>query len=263
MIVVLGDFMVDRDLHFRTMRKSPDDDCPIVIRESTAQRPGGAGAVVEMIRGMGEEWIAIGEDDKPKCIKRRYFVDGRQVFREDTEFTHAITDALAAELVEQIPLDALVLIADYAKGLITDYLWRQLIERHDRVIVDPSRSRPLAWYHGAMGILPNRVEARVSSLSEAIERCHELRQIFQRVCIKLDRDGMIISSDGYGCHIAAECPEPLDVTGCGDMCLAAIGVGLTRGMSWLDACRFANHMAGLKCRQHGATAVPCDFTVPV
>lgn len=253
MIAVVGDFIRDVDLFFETVRPSPEGDWPIVRAVGVQERPGGAGAVVAMVRGLGEQVIGLGESAKSRCVKRRHFVDGRQVFREDIDFTHQIADSQAKELVEQIPSDALVLVADYGKGVITPAMWKTLIERHTQIIVDPSRSRSADFYRGALGFVPNRIEAGVDSISEATERCHELRQHFPRVCVKLDRDGMIVSSaDGCG-HIPATCLEPVDVCGCGDQVLAAIGVGLVHGMSWKNACVFANDLAGRKCMQHGAT----------
>lgn len=50
----------------------------------------------------------------------------------------------------------------------------------------------------------------------------------------------------------------VDSCGAGDMVLAAIGVGLARGMDWLTACTFANLAAGVKCGKAGAVPVTMD-----
>lgn len=255
MIVVLGDFMRDIDLHFETVRQSPEGQWPVVRAVGMQERPGGAGAVVSMVRGLGVKVVGLCDVNKPQCVKRRHFVNGKQLFREDQDHAIAISSESACNLIDQIPNGALVLVADYGKGIVTDALWSYLVAGHSHIIVDPARTRSLDFYRGAMAIVPNRNEAGVTSLSEAITRCHELRQHFARVCVKLDRDGMIFSSREGGGHIPSKCSNLVDVCGAGDMVLAALGVGLLRGMSWKHACEFANALASRKCSQHGATPV--------
>lgn len=256
MLVILGDYMIDRDIWLQTVRQSPECDAPIVRKVRDESRPGGAGAVSMMAHGLGAEVVDLGASIKAECIKNRHFLDGQQVYRLDEDHTTPITPRQAWDLVEQIPAEAdIVLVADYGKGIVTDALWKALKTRTLRLIVDPSRDRPLDWYQGAYAIVPNRKEASVNSVNEAISLCHEIRRSCPCVCIKLDREGMVANGQGRGEHILAAFETATDVTGAGDMVLAAVGAGLEQGMDWLDACRFANQMAGLKCQQHGATPV--------
>ena len=257
MIAVIGDYMEDQDILYETVRRSPEGDFPIVKYLGSETRPGGAGAVVAMIRGLGDDATAV-FSDKRICIKQRTFIDGQQVFRADFDETGPISDAEARTLVDRIPPEAIVLVADYGKGTVTDALWEMLRERCETIIVDPSRQRQLSYYAGATGIVPNRAEARVDSVAQAISRAEQLRDIYWLVCVKLDRDGMVVASPSGHDYLPAECPDPVDVCGAGDMVLAGIGVGLLRGMSWFEACRFANTLAGLKCLQRGATPLNLD-----
>jgi bifunctional ADP-heptose synthase (sugar kinase/adenylyltransferase) len=253
MITVIGDWMRDVDLFYRIARASPEGPWPVVHQIGQAIRPGGAGAVARMVAAMGVPVTAAGVLSKPVSVKRRLFVNHSQIIRIDDDMVQDITSTQAAQIARSIVTD-IVLVADYGKGMITSALWDVLKYSGKRLIVDPSRARPLAWYAGAYAIVPNRSESRVGhSLSQAIGRCRELKEIFPNVCIKLDRDGMIASGGARSQHISAECHDPTDVCGAGDMVLAALGVGMARGLDWIDACKFANAMAGAKCRRHGAS----------
>jgi len=272
-IVVIGDFMKDQDEFYTSVRKSPEGEWPVVVKDRMEIRSGGAGAVVEMIRGLGwpESHITMFGHYRARCLRRRVYVDGKQVFREDQDQIYPLWSGYADRIISELPADyparaSLILVADYGKGMITDYLWRRLVDTGIPIIVDPARNKPLESYHGAQGICPNRVEAGVSSLSEATVRFHELLRLYPFVCLKLDRDGMIAGRrGGPSRHILAECLKPVDVCGAGDMVLAAIGVLWSFGADWVDACSGANHLAGRKCGQVGATPVdnPISLGEPV
>jgi D-beta-D-heptose 7-phosphate kinase/D-beta-D-heptose 1-phosphate adenosyltransferase len=248
---VLGDYIDDLDVWHETLRQSPEGSWPVVREVRRESRDGGAGAVAAMVEGLGATVHRLG-DVKRRCRKQRLFVDGRQVMRIDDDDCNPISDSEAARIVASIPRGSLVLVADYGKGVVQPMLWRMLCGKA-RVIVDPSRHRPRSWYRGAWGYLPNRKEAGVPCVRSAIAACDSLRSIYEHVAIKLDAEGMV--ADGE--YLPACClpGEVVDVCGAGDMVLAAVGVAVSRGQSWIEACRFANEMAGLKCRQHGATAV--------
>lgn len=262
MLVVIGDVLIDHDIVLKTTRSSPEGHWPICEVEKQESRPGGAGAVCEMVKGLGGHAVLFGSK-KDNSLKTRYFLDGKQVFRVDKDNCKPLDPLHEDRLLELVPrhfsnLDY-VLVADYGKGVITDKLWRGLLGTGLKIIVDPARNKPLDWYRGAYALCPNRAEAGgCKTLSEAIAVSRRIRQHYPRLCLKLDHDGMIAAGDGQSAHIAAkEFPAtfPLDVCGAGDMVLAALGVALTHGRDWLSACTFANDMAGRKCLQHGATPV--------
>jgi D-beta-D-heptose 7-phosphate kinase/D-beta-D-heptose 1-phosphate adenosyltransferase len=58
-----------------------------------------------------------------------------------------------------------------------------------------------------------------------------------------------------GALIPARPRLAVDVTGCGDMVLAALGVCVAAGMDWQEACTVANAAAGLKVERRGAVPV--------
>jgi bifunctional ADP-heptose synthase (sugar kinase/adenylyltransferase) len=247
----LGDFIDDTDVWHETLRQSPEGPWPVVRELRRESREGGAGAVAAMVEGLGAEVLRLG-DVKRRCRKQRMFVDGRQVMRIDDDDCTPISDETGASIVASVPRGSLVLVADYGKGVVQPMLWRMLCAKA-RVIVDPSRHRPRSWYRGAWGYLPNRKEAGVPCVRAAIAACDSLQSVYEHVAIKMDAEGMV--ADGE--YMPAACPaeEVVDVCGAGDACLAAIGVGISLGLPWLEACKFANTVAGAKCAQHGATPV--------
>ena len=261
-IAVVGDYMIDIDDFYTSIRSSPENpNIPIVSASKfQSSRAGGTGAVVKMIEGMCGFGIAlpIAERIKPRCIKTRIYVDKKQLFRIDDDMTFDISLSAIEIIIKEIPIDCeIIIVSDYGKGVVTNDLWQQLLTLGKKIIVDPSRLRQPQWYQGAWGIVPNRVEAGgyLQTIQDAINRCKQLQNHFPNVCLKIGSDGMIAN----GQHIPAEKIDCIDVCGAGDMVTAAIAVGISRDLSWIDACRYANHMAALKCQQRGATPVEKRF----
>lgn len=258
-IVVIGDYMLDIDRHLRTTKIAPDHNVPVCQLVSEEVRPGGAGAVVEMLRKLGVDVLAIGENIKQKCVKHRFFIDDKPVFRQDTDFTVEISDSVTDVLVERIPKDVeYILVSDYGKGIVTKTLFKKLKKLDKKIIVDPAISRKLEWYVGAWAIVPNAVEAQIDQrrYSQAFDRTVELLKYYSHVCLKLGQYGMWV---GRQCDKITKV-EPIPITvvdtcGAGDMVLASITLALLEGQTWLEACEFANTMAAQKCTQWGATPV--------
>lgn len=252
-ILVTGDAIMDVDALYRTTaRLSPETGKPIVIRDKETTRPGGANAVAAMVRGLGEPCLT-GFGGKAPSVKTRVKIDGVEQFREDRDNLDHISDATADLIVRQamrLPADGVVLVADYGKGVVTDYLFRQLVATGRRIIVDPSRHLPLDWYRGAWAICPNRAEAdgRLPADILAIG--------FEAVCLKLDKDGLW-ASNGKGCawFNSISKQPPVDPCGAGDIVLASLGVATVRGLDWHSACKYANAAAGVKCGKVGAVPV--------
>lgn len=249
--------MIDHDFFFETVRKSPEGDYPVVklLKETTLA--GGAGAVVNMLNSLGEfSHTAVHSKNQP-CVKRRHFVDGKQLFRWDEDYTSPISTEEAERLVEGVTPHSVVLISDYGKGAITYHLLNCLKKVPGvRIFVDPARNRDLSFYSGVEGIIPNRFEARIQEYATANESIIAAKEIywrlseqFKNICIKLDKHGMLIN--GHWQPVTQR--NIVDVCGAGDMVLAAIGHKILCGNSFDEAAVFANKMAGLVCLQQGAT----------
>lgn len=250
MITIIGDHILDEYVSYRTTSKiSPETGVPILneIPDETMYNEGGSGAVKQMVMALGEFPLYLG---KGNTAKTRITIDGKELYRIDDDVPY--TDSIDLSEIE----DGIVLVADYGKGVVSDDLLARLFKlKGIRIIVDPARGVPIERYEGAFGILPNRVEAGISKTlrqDEAIIEAHafiaKYRKLFRHITVKLDKFGMLCDD----LHFPSTCEQVIDVCGAGDMVLAATGVYLHRGHDWIESCKFANKMAGLKCQQRGA-----------
>lgn len=234
-----------------TVRPSPEGEFPITKYVDQKRMSGGAGLVLDIARGLGAEAIGVGQSVKQHCQKNRAVLDGKVIYRLDFDWSDSIGITEETIILSDIPPDTeYVLLADYGKGIVTERLFKLLTNLY-LVIVDPSSKRELEWYTGAYAIIPNRREANVRCVDEAVEKCNKLSEIFPNVCVKLDVDGMVITTESGCAHIKAhvEPREVVDVCGAGDAVLAAVGAGLLEGRNWEDSCIYGNIIAGEKCKR--------------
>lgn len=248
MIIVLGDAIRDEYVELETVRKCPEGDWPIVREVNRYTQRGGALAVGSMV---GEHTELAG----PFCgiysldqatRKTRVSIDGIMVHRidEDSRSGDVAFSGIHDEYYE-LPPGTIVLIADYGKGAINRSVIETCLALGWKVIVDPHPTQEPSVYHGCWAICPNRAENNQHDfLTDAA---------FPRVCLKLDKDGMVIKDGDITLAILSTIEQPpFDVCCAGDRVLATIGVMMNHGAEWADACIAANYAAGLQCGRRGA-----------
>ena len=199
----------------------------------------------------------------------------QKMFRMDIERRQPASDEIVARLLAVIDakLDAVdvVCLEDYAKGACPPALCRGLIERcRSRgipVLVDPAAITDYSRYAGASLVTPNRSEAELASgrrgglwtdLGDAADIATRLRTAhdFDAVVLTLDRDGAMLA-DATGCvHLPTEARSVYDVTGAGDMVLAALAAARCQGFAGVEGVRLANLAAGIEVELAGAQPVP-------
>lgn len=236
MIIVLGDAIIDEYVELETVRKCPEGDWPIVREVNRYTRHGGALAVKNMVSEHDCE--CRGLFGFTRAVKSRVSVDGTIVHRIDCDKT---SEPVRASLTQC----SVALVADYGKGSISRETIKDCIELGWKVIVDPHPTQDPSVYHGCWAICPNRAENRQHDFLND--------DAFPRVCLKLDKDGMVIK-DGdsiMAIHSTINQP-PYDVCCAGDRVLATIGAMLQSGLDWADSCIAANYAAGLQCGRRGA-----------
>ena len=198
-VLVVGDVMLDRFVHARVSRISPEAPVPVLAIEREATSLGGAGNVARNIASLGGRATLIGgrgEDDAGAHVgellareaaiedalvvledartteKIRYIADQQQVMRADREAPWPdLANAMAlAAAREAIPHHDVLVISDYAKGFLPPVLVRELIAlaaRHGKpVIVDP-KGTAFSQYDGATVITPNRSETGLATGMDA------------------------------------------------------------------------------------------------
>ncbi len=158
-----------------------------------------------------------------------------------------------------------IVISDYAKGVITPHLVKKIIASGKRIIVDP-KSFDFGTYGGSYLLTPNLMEisssAGVRRLPfDTIENvCRKLidKHAIANILVTLGPGGMLlIEKDAPALHIHNKAREVYDVTGAGDTVIAVVSAALAADISLPDACHVANIAAGIVVGKHfTATAKP-------
>lgn len=175
-VLVIGDVMIDRYIHGKVNRISPEAPVPVVLHQSTNDRLGGAANVALNIQAMGATahlCSVIGADqnasfflqmldnnnlidqgilqakDRTTTIKTRVLASNQHLLRIDTEDTHAISISLEDQLIEKVKniLDHqsidVILFQDYNKGVLTPKVISTIIDeaknRQIKTAVDPKK----------------------------------------------------------------------------------------------------------------------------
>jgi len=207
---------------------------------------------------------------KTRFLARRS-AGGQQVLRVDWEDTSPYPEEAGADLwggmLGAMAEADLVVLSDYAKGTLGRPLTRVILEATREagvpVLVDP---KPPAYrrYRGACAVTPNRPEASewvgfpVDSLDAAESAAKKIMEDLgvEAVVLKLDRDGIVLASrvDGVA-HFPIVPREIFDVTGAGDVVIAALAMAIASGAGFPEAVRLANLAAGIEVGRLGVVAV--------
>ncbi len=199
----------------------------------------------------------------------------QKMFRLDVESREAASDEIVERMLEAIDarIDAVdcVCLEDYDKGGCPPALCRALVERCRArgvpLLVDPAAIEDYSRYAGASLITPNRSEAELATnrpggldtdLEAAVTIAIGLREThdFDVVVLTLDRDGAMLATEKGCTHLPTEAKSVYDVTGAGDMVLAALAVAWAHGLRGVEGVRLANLAAGIEVTLTGAQPVP-------
>jgi D-beta-D-heptose 7-phosphate kinase/D-beta-D-heptose 1-phosphate adenosyltransferase len=307
-VIVVGDFMLDEIVSGDAERLSPDAPVPVLQVRSHESRPGGAANVCLDLRALEMEVVALGvtgadaagttlrealetvgvsaegviaDPARPTTIKRS--VVGlaqhrhpQKMFRLDVESREPIgieiEDKLLAALDGALTPGCVVCIEDYAKGVCSERVCREVISRARAagipVLVDPAATDDYTRYSGASAITPNRTEAERATGLPAGDSDEDggwsrlARTLLddldlETVVLTLDRHGALVLEKGdEPAHVPTVARQVYDVTGAGGVVLAMLAAARANGLSWLDATRLANIAAGLEVEVFGATPIP-------
>jgi D-beta-D-heptose 7-phosphate kinase/D-beta-D-heptose 1-phosphate adenosyltransferase len=165
-----------------------------------------------------------------------------------------------------------VLLSDYAKGVLTARVIRNVIEAArnlgKRVIVDP-KSTNFAVYRGATLLTPNRKEFAEASRSRAGTEA-EIAAAARELMLLADCEAMLVTQSEHGMTLVPRQGEPVhvpalpvkvrDVSGAGDTVAAVLAVALAAGADWETALRCANAGAAVAVSKQGtATVLPGEL----
>ncbi|RTL50788.1 MAG: D-glycero-beta-D-manno-heptose-7-phosphate kinase [Bradyrhizobiaceae bacterium] len=299
-VLCVGDVMLDEFIYGEVSRISPEAPAPVIAVQRSEKNVGGAGNVARNIAALGARCIfvsLIGEDDAAKTLKAEFSGEPRiepvlivdflrpttrklrfvsehfstHMLRADWEMAAPAAPAVEAQLIEAIlaalPRADIVLLSDYAKGVLTPHLIRSVIDAATtlgkRVIVDPKNVN-FAVYHGATLLTPNRKEFMEATRSPA-ETQAEIATAAQdamvvagceAMLVTQSEDGMtLVTRSGSTLHVPAYPVKVRDVSGAGDTVVAALAVTLAAGADEETALRMASAAAAVAVGKHGTATV--------
>jgi D-beta-D-heptose 7-phosphate kinase/D-beta-D-heptose 1-phosphate adenosyltransferase len=221
-------------------------------------------------RGVAADHL-VAVDDRPTTVKTRVIAHSQQVTRIDQEMDHDLSDSDTSKVLDVIgdrlgQVDA-VIISDYAKGLLTTNVLREVIDSARRagksVLVDP-KGKDYTRYTGASLLTPNRKEAAEACKLE--ENGHDLIECAGRKLLAdLDITAVLITQGEEGMTLFQRSEEPAhfhalarqvyDVTGAGDTVIATLATAVGSGSDLRMAAKLANIAAGIVVEQVGTTSI--------
>lgn len=285
MILVVGDVIHDQWFGLtETGRRDPATGAEVHRMTSCKMGVGGAGMVAAMTASLGA-WtrfltvapaaalpcemlrnhydVAVRVIDQPGRtipVKTRIPVGTRGV-RLDCEDPSPVSD----ETTEALRVEAALaqvggydwcVVADYGKGVMTPSLARKLVGLYGRrLIVDPAPGRAWGWWSGAGVLKCNAKQAAGRTPPQLCER-YNLRG----AVVTHGAAGASWCFDGVTGQGRGKPTLEVDATGCGDQFLAALAIGLTRGVQFQTAVDTANMIAALQAERETIAPVrPADF----
>ena len=297
-VLVVGDLMLDRFIWGSVHRISPEAPVPVVEikRESTCM--GGAANVsanIKSLRGtpltlgvigkdfegqrLREEFLSLGapvtalveDPQRATTVKTRIIAHHQQVCRADREDKSALSRRTRERVVREfrrlLPKVDAVIISDYAKGLISPSLLKEILPGAKAagkiVCVDP-KMLDFAAYRPATVITPNISEAERASGVAILGKRDLLRagrKILQKTRIRhllitRGEEGMALFEDESSVtFIPTQAREVYDVTGAGDTVISTLALGLVSGLSILQAAVLSNIAAGIVVGKLGTASV--------
>jgi D-beta-D-heptose 7-phosphate kinase / D-beta-D-heptose 1-phosphate adenosyltransferase len=277
-ILVIGDIMLDINYNSEIKRKAPEANIPIHNITNIEYILGGAANVAYNLNNLGAcvELISVTGDDTyskivkdilyGKDIKYKFFVDQNRpttnknrIFngcdlsvRYDIESTDDIVSELAENILFYVNnkknINAIV-ISDYDKGVITEYLCQQIISwaniNNIFTFVDP-KLKNYNKYKECFLFKPNEVEAEKITGSKNIEEIlHVLKTQIQCKNVLLTRgnEGMILNNISNKIE-HNEIINLVDVTGAGDVVLSVLVYEYLKTSDLLLSAKIANYVAG-------------------
>jgi len=300
-VLVVGDVIADEYLVGESSRISSEAPVPVLRYTSEHGTLGGAGntaANVTSLRGVatlvglvgadaagadiarrcaaaGIDFVPL-RDGRPTTRKVRVISQQQQLLRIDYEETAPIDTARERELIDVIAgrLDAcdIVVMSDYAKGLVTNDVCREVVRRshaaRKQVVVDP-RPQHSNYYRDCDYLTPNWRESlgllRVSDMALTPENVGRVGTLVSRrfrssVLLTLGARGIaFFNSDGSEpLVVPAEAQEVFDVSGAGDTVVAAFSLARAGGCDHAAAVTLANRAAAVVVGKRGTATVTPD-----
>jgi D-beta-D-heptose 7-phosphate kinase/D-beta-D-heptose 1-phosphate adenosyltransferase len=275
-ILVLGDFIIDEHWSGSSSRLSPEAPVPVITNLNKTCSAGGAANVAMNLHSMGSSTKLISQasvyedlsiiDGLDRLLltcsttprKTRILANDRVICRLDDERYQAVT-ANSKWITEDT---SICVLSDYNKGFLRDS--KDIISwcnsKDIRTIVDPKQ--PWEHYQGCWLLKANAQElaeqwGQEYTLDQLDTICPVLceRYSITNLVITLGSQGLYIWTDTCGTLIKAVPNHVIDVTGAGDVVLAALAHYTDRGLDLLSAAKRANALAAIAVSKLGVYVI--------
>lgn len=305
-VLCLGDVVLDRFVRGDVTGVSREAPVPVFRWQSDRTMLGGVGNVVANLRalGVGTTLIArVGRDPEgeriralldengahhrllvsasvPTIQKTRFVARGHHVLKVDQDGEKAPSadeeDEILRALGEELPKIDLVILSDYANGLLSAALTKRIIAacraQARPVYVDP-RGKDYAKYAGATLVKPNRLELEIATGADLPAGAPDLNErvvaaaaaLLQRenigeAVVTLSERGMIrVPLGGRGAFaLPTRVVDVADVSGAGDTTMAVLAAARAAGATVNEAMELANVAAGIVVGKVGTATVSAE-----
>ncbi len=294
--LIIGDVMLDRYLIGSVGRISPEAPVPIVLLNQQNERAGGAANVAANLALLGIETHIVGcvgadneaktlvglltelnvdtdgicaSNARPTIAKTRVLGGHQQMLRLDQEsgapFNHAETTQLHNAIQQQLALNpSVVILSDYAKGLLSDETCQRIIKacqaQSITVLVDP-KGRDYSKYKGATALTPNKKETAEACNTSASDSDLITKASVLKTCLNLQflavtrgEEGITLIDENTH-HLPAIAKQVFDVSGAGDTVIATLAAGLMSGLNPLESLQLANIAAAVVVGKVGTVPI--------
>ena len=294
--LVIGDVMLDRYLMGEVSRISPEAPVPVVLFKSQQERAGGAANVAANLTLLGISTHMLGcigndaegtaltslmqatgintqhiftSNTRSTVAKTRILGGHQQMLRLDQESNRVFNDSENSSALNAVNAalalkPTIVILSDYAKGLLTEALCQHVIQaciaQKIPVLVDP-KGRDYSKYKGATALTPNKketAEACDTHIDDAalISKAATLKSglNLQFLAVTRGEEGITLLDDSEQ-HLSATAQQVFDVSGAGDTVIATLAAGLMHNLTPLQSLELANIAAGVVVGKVGTVPI--------
>jgi len=287
-VLCVGDVMLDHYVFGEVDRLSPEAPVPVLVVDSETHSLGGAGNVLRNLAALGAtvSFVSVvGNDDagrevqnllaalggaeihvlvqpqRKTTVKTRFIAVNQHLLRADRESAAPLGPYIRDDLLrlthELVTSHDVIVVSDYAKGVLTDGVAFEIIkearEAGARVVVEPKGGDHIR-YRGADLLMPGRRELAeatgmptatepeiVAAARALIERCG-----FGAVLVPLGREGMLLIEPRSSAAFETMAPGDFyDPGGTEDTAVAAMAAGLGARFTLSEAAHLAGLAAGI------------------
>lgn len=291
-VLVIGDVMLDQYTYGETPRISPEAPVPIFHTKSSTFFLGGASNVANNTRALGAKTKLIGvvgsdagattllalleradidrsgvmvDPSRSTTVKNRILAQGKQLIRFDYECTDPLNveveQRVLSVLEERISESSVLVLSDYAKGVLSEKIVTHCIERarhHKIPVVADIKPKYVDRYCGVYAVTPNLKEAvEITGVADPIRAAQALSvRLETNACVTCGAAGIVLAEKGGTVtSFPATHTAPVDVSGAGDTVVAVLALASAAGAPLTECVRMANCAGGLVVRKSGTATL--------